>query len=675
MRKYILLLLLAGWLVVSKAQSDSLLNVVVSSDQDSLRYNALLDLSKLYSDSGYAGFSYYEQAVTLAKKMDDDQRICVAYHRMGAAYFQKGDFQLAIDCFNKALSYAGGDNAAERGGIFNELGLAYKSMGKYDVALRHHIKALQYYQSINNEDGIGIVYNNIGQIYYYQSDYKQAIAFFSKYRDINKKAGRAAAVAGSENNIGGAYSEMGNLHLAMQHYNAARSVYDSLGIGFGVAIIDDNIGSISYRLGDYKTALKKHMSSYLFFKKKGMKERMVFTQHNLGLANLGIGNYADAEKNLNEALDLAVSIGQSEARKLITESLSQIYEKTGRFEKALQAYKCYAALKDSLSGEETQTQIADIQAKYESEKKEAELKKQKAQLEYQQKMIVGAAVFIFCFSVLIVLLIVVNRKKKKAYIALKQEQRKITESITYASKIQAAVLPPGDLIRQYLPEHFIFFQPRDIVSGDFYWFSVSKSKVFFAAVDCTGHGVPGAFMSMLGFTMLNQIVASSEELTAAEILNRLRSDVKEALHQNGSMNEPHDGMDLALCVLDTSNLTLQFSGARNPLYLIRYGELIQYSGDLMPIGHAGKLEERSFTNHLIQLQKDDLIYLFSDGFADQFGGESGQKFKRSFFKKTLLAIHKEPLAVQETLLKQTLDMWKLDYEQVDDILVLGIRFK
>jgi serine phosphatase RsbU (regulator of sigma subunit) len=212
------------------------------------------------------------------------------------------------------------------------------------------------------------------------------------------------------------------------------------------------------------------------------------------------------------------------------------------------------------------------------------------------------------------------------------------------------------------------------VSGDFYWFSVNRNRVYFAAVDCTGHGVPGAFMSMLGFTMLNQIVSTNEDLTAAEILNRLREDVKEALHQKGTMNEPHDGMDLALCVLDTEEFSLQFSGARNPLYLIRHGELIQYSGDLMPIGHAGKLESRPFTNHLIQLQKDDMVYVFSDGYTDQFGGESGQKFKRSLFKKTLLSIHEEPLDVQERLLKETLDTWKLNYEQVDDILVLGIRF-
>ena len=674
MRKSLLLLISFGWLCTANAQSDSLLKIVASSNNDSLQYKALLELSKLYEDSSEVAFDYLNQAIELADRMDDNNRVGIAYHRMGALNFKKGNLQVSIQNLNQALNTINKENGSELGGIFNDIGLAYKSMGKYDVALGYHIQSLKTYQAAKNEEGLSLAYNNIGQIYYYQSDYKLAIAYFSKYKEISKKAGKASAVAGSENNIGGAYTEIGNLPLAMQHYIAARSIYDSLGIRFGVAILDDNIGAISYRLGDYKTAMRKHRSSYSFFKEKGLKERMVFSQHNLGLDYMGHGNYVEAEKNLDEAFALAKIIGQTEAKKLLTESLSQIYAKTGRYEKSLTAYKEYTALKDSLNGEETQTQIAEIQAKYESEKKEEELKKQKEKLDNQQNLLVGGSITIFCFGILSVLLVVENRKKKRLYTALEAEQLKITESITYASRIQAAVLPPSDLIRQYFPEHFIFFKPRVIVSGDFYWFSVNKNRLYFAAVDCTGHGVPGAFMSMLGFTMLNQIVSTNDDLTAAEILNRLREDVKEALHQKGTMNEPHDGMDLALCVLNTDDLTLQFSGARNPLYLIRNEELIQYSGDLMPIGHAGKLESRPFTNHLIQLQKEDLIYLFSDGFTDQFGGENGQKFKRTLFKKTLLTIHKEPLDVQERLLKETLDTWKLNYEQVDDILVFGIRF-
>ncbi len=674
MRKLFILLLLIGSFSTIAAQPDSLLKVVATSKNDSLHYKALLDLAGIYSDSGDIGLDYLNSAIQLSLRMNDDNRVGIAHHRKGALNYRKGNLQPAIEDLNIALKSVDRANTSELGGVLNDLGLAYKSMGKYEIALSYHLQSLKTYQSAKNEEGVGIAYNNIGQIYYYQNDYKMAIAYFTKYRDINKKNGKSAAVAGSENNIGGSYTELGNLQLAMQHYVSARSIYDSLGIGFGVAILDDNIGSISYRLGDYKTALVKHKSSFDYFKKKGMKERMVFAQHNLGLALLGVGQYQEAEQNLDQAFELAKSIGQSEAKKLLTESLSQLYAKTDRFKMSLMAYKEYTALKDSLNGVETQTQIADIQAKYESEKKEEELRKQKEQLYLQQNLMIGGSFTIVVFIVLSSLLVFENRKKKRLYVALEQEQRKITESITYASRIQAAVLPPSELIRQYLPEHFIFFKPRDIVSGDFYWFSVNRNRVYFAAVDCTGHGVPGAFMSMLGFTMLNQIVSTNEDLTAGEILNRLRADVKEALHQKGTMTEPHDGMDIALCVLDTDDLTLQFSGARNPLYLIRYGELIQYSGDFMPIGHAGKLENRPFTNHLIQLQRDDMIYLFSDGFTDQFGGVSGQKFKRILFKKTLLTIHKEPLAIQEKMLQDTLSSWKLNYEQVDDILVFGIRF-
>lgn len=657
------------------AQTDSLKGVVAGNYPDTAKYNALFELSRIYLDSGIVGVNYLQAAADLATNMDDANRTGKAYHTLGFAFFRKGDFQRAIEYYNKALSQLDkNQHAKEYAGVNNDLGLAYKSMGKYDVALSHYIVSLNEYTTIKDLKGIGLAYNNIGQVYYYQNDYKKAIEYFTKYEDVARKLGNPMALAGAENNIGGAYSEIGNLHQALYHYQYARHLYDSLGSRFGVAVLDDNIGSISYKLGDYRMALVKHLSCYRTFKALGMRERMIFSQHNLGLAYMGQGKLDMAKRSMKEALSIAEEIGQSEACKLLYESLAQVYQRANNYPEALKAYKSFTALKDSLNGAETQKQIAEIQAKYESEKKEKELLKQQVQLRNQKRMLIFGGVTLLGFAVLSLMLVNENRIKKRAFMALASEQRKITESITYASKIQSAVLPPTDIIRQYFPDHFIFFRPRDIVSGDFYWFSVNKNRIYFAAVDCTGHGVPGAFMSMLGFTMLNQIVSSGPNLTASEILDQLREDVKQALHQKGSMNEPHDGMDIAFCVLNIDDLTLQFSGAHNPLYLIRDGELVQYAGDLMPIGHAGILESKSFTNHVIQLSKGDLIYLFSDGFTDQFGGEDGQKFKRTLFRKTLLAMHHEPMDVQERLLGETLEMWKLDYEQVDDILVFGVRF-
>lgn len=252
------------------------------------------------------------------------------------------------------------------------------------------------------------------------------------------------------------------------------------------------------------------------------------------------------------------------------------------------------------------------------------------------------------------------------------QNKEITDSIHYARRIQHAVLPGKLAMEKALPEHFILFKPRDIVSGDFYWVEQKNDRIVLCAADCTGHGVPGAFMSMLGLTFLNEIVNKDELLKASEILDRLRSYIINAMSHKDS--QARDGMDLSLIVLDRQLNLLEYAGAYNPLVMVRDGELIEYKGDKMPVGnHVG--DERPFTNHRIQLQKGDIIYLFSDGFPDQFGGEKGGKYKSRPFRRFLLSISSEPMEKQEALLEKELKQWMGDVEQVDDILVMGLRYE
>ncbi len=260
--------------------------------------------------------------------------------------------------------------------------------------------------------------------------------------------------------------------------------------------------------------------------------------------------------------------------------------------------------------------------------------------------------------------------KQQDYI--RQQEKELTDSIRYASLIQAAVLPTRDYLRNILPEHFILFQPRDIVSGDFYWATRLGQKVYLAAADCTGHGVPGAFMSIMGISFLNEIMGQKVQHRTNRVLNQLREKVMKALHQKGSQQEPKDGMDIALVMLDQENRLLEFSGAFNPLYLIRDNQLVEYRGDRMPIG-VNAIEERSFSSHVIELREGDRLYLFSDGFADQFGGPEGKKYKYVPFQKFLLTIHQEEMEEQKMMLINELLEWKGDEEQVDDILVIGIQ--
>jgi serine phosphatase RsbU (regulator of sigma subunit)/ligand-binding sensor domain-containing protein len=255
---------------------------------------------------------------------------------------------------------------------------------------------------------------------------------------------------------------------------------------------------------------------------------------------------------------------------------------------------------------------------------------------------------------------------------ISRQKEEITDSINYGERIQNATLPPKELLDTILPEYFILFKPRDIVSGDFYWVREKNGKIIIAVIDCTGHGVPGAFMSFLGYSLLSEIGNNYQVTTASAILNRLRTNLKHAFHQTNTKEEAADGMDMGLCILDPQSFSLQYAGAYNPLYLIRNGELLEFDGDKMPIG-VHLREEKPFTNKRIQLEPGDTLYMFTDGFTDQFGGPQDKKYKIIPFQEILLRIQDENLAAQKEILDQELRQWMGDQEQVDDILVLGFR--
>jgi len=253
-----------------------------------------------------------------------------------------------------------------------------------------------------------------------------------------------------------------------------------------------------------------------------------------------------------------------------------------------------------------------------------------------------------------------------------QKNKDITDSLAYAKRIQDALLPTEGYAKTILPEHFIFFKPKDIVSGDFYWIEEWKHQIFIAAVDCTGHGVPGAFMSILGSDLLHEIVKDHGINKPAAILNALNKGLAKTLHQNTKLSEVKDGMDIAFCSFDKKNNLLEYSGAFNPLWVIRNNCILEFHADKQPIG-AFLGEQTLFTNHEVQLQSGDTIYIFSDGYADQFGGPHGKKFRYKQFQELLLSIQGEPIQEQKKILETSLENWKGDLDQVDDVLVIGVR--
>jgi serine phosphatase RsbU (regulator of sigma subunit) len=252
-------------------------------------------------------------------------------------------------------------------------------------------------------------------------------------------------------------------------------------------------------------------------------------------------------------------------------------------------------------------------------------------------------------------------------------RKELTDSIKYASYIQSALLPSAELLERLIPEHFVFFMPRDLVSGDFYWISRVKKTIIIAVADCTGHGVPGAFMSVMGISFLNEIIGKGCIPNAGSILNQLRERVMKALHQTGQREEQKDGMDISLCMIESEQALLQFAGANNPFYLVRDNHLIEIKGDRMPIG-INITTERSFSNHSINLHDGDMVYLITDGYPDQFGGPAEKKFKYKPFKNLLVSIADKSMIDQQEVLKKTLIEWRGNIRQVDDILILGVRF-
>ncbi len=272
---------------------------------------------------------------------------------------------------------------------------------------------------------------------------------------------------------------------------------------------------------------------------------------------------------------------------------------------------------------------------------------------------------------------------------LEKQKKAIVDSINYAQKIQQAILPDGSMINELIPENFILYRPRNIVSGDFYWITSVEERTIIAAADCTGHGVPGAFMSMLGAAFLNEIVNKEYITHPGVILRKLRKEVIEALQQKGEYGEQKDGMDIALCSIDFANVQLQYAGANNPLCLVRKNDmetvsgarsmifndyvLYELKGDRMPIGIHFRMD--NFTIHEVRLHPGDTLYIFSDGFPDQFGGPKGEKFKSKAFKELLLRNSQKSMEEQKKILEKKLEEWMTDYEQIDDILVIGFRIK
>ncbi len=660
---------------------------------------------------------YYEKSLKINEELENDQGKASALTNIGNVYLRLGDYATAIVYFEKSLEVRKELN--DLSGLtttINNLGLVYKEKGDYNRAIDYFSQSLKLCEKIENKELIANTLNNLGTLHSSMKEYSKAYEYYSKCLKIDEQMGNKIGIAISLHNIGNTYYYRGILEEALEIHLKSLQIHEELSNMRGVAATLMAIGNIYSDMGYYQKAQEYNIRSLEISNRIGMKMLKASSLNNLGILSKKQGNHVEALNYSIESFKIAREIGSKDLTKKSTKTLWEVYKNLGKYQDALSMYELHISAKDSLSSEENQKAIIRQEYKYQYEKqaaadsiknieaqkvKDAEILAQKTQRnaekrerELEKKRDAQQSYFLVGILTLSVLfgLFIFNRfrltkkqrdiidvqkreveaqkeKVDEAFEQLEEKNTEILDSINYAKRIQSAILPPDKLVKEYLPDSFVLYKPKDIVAGDFYWCEPQKDRVLFAAADCTGHGVPGAMVSVVCNNGLNRSVREYGLTEPGDILSKTREIVISEFEK--SEEEVKDGMDVALCSLEGN--TLKYAGAHNPLWVIRAGakEVEEIKAHKQPIGKY--TEPSPYPTHTIELNEGDSFYIFSDGYADQFGGERGKKFKTANFKRLLLSIQKESIEKQREIIDKEFENWKGSIEQLDDVCVIGVR--
>ncbi|MDY6801013.1 MAG: tetratricopeptide repeat protein [Bacteroidota bacterium] len=667
-----------------KAQTSSLDSFLTihKNKHDTVKIQLLLNeyFSKYRRGLVLDGKDCLDKAMEIAERCDSLWWKGTVLIKCGDYYTITGDFEKAVDYYFKAQKiFVDQKKFIALGSLYNNLGATYENMGKYDEAMSNLIKALEIYESINDSMGIAKTQLNLGLLYFRQNEFDKSLELYNQSLKIRRLINDKEGVALLYNNIAIVNYYTENYDSVRYYFQKAYDIYEREGNKRSQVMALSNLAEIYNVLGQKDKALESYFDVLKLENELGEKAQVAKTYFLIGNLYYNREETKEAKSYFLRSLSTAKEVNALVDIKDACYSLAEVYKEENDYKSALEYFELYHTYHDSIFNAEKSKQIKEIETKYETRKKEQRIKNLENEKIIRDLRIKKQQFFIFSFIIglfiiLIFLLVLFNRNKKirLAKDKLTYQKKQITDSIEYASKIQTAILPPDEYITQLIPEYFIFYQPRDIVSGDFYWVTEKNSKIVIAVVDCTGHGVPGAFMSMLGTAFLNDIVNTNKEQKANTILNHLRERIKKSLHQTGKNDETKDGMDISLCVLDKSNGVLQFAGAYNSLLIISNNQLRTIKGDRMPIG-IYRNEKKSFTNHEINIHQGDMIYMFTDGYVDQFGGENKRKYRIAPFRDLLFTIHDKKMDEQKKILETKFNSWKGSLEQIDDVLVFGYR--
>jgi len=675
-----------------------------------------------------------EKATQLIKQNSSNNKVykrylASGYNNLGFYYFSLDDNNKAIDNFNKAIALSKEiNNLMVIPVALNNLGFIYKQEGDILKALDYYHQSLKLNQELKEESEIALALNNIGGIYFKQKEYDKALKYYLDALLIEKKSGTKNGEARLYSNIGSVYKEQNKLIEAIDYFNYSVKIYTQIGNKKGLATSLSKQASLELKMlsneednnVQLQNILAKHQKALEIYTAIDDNEGKSYALNNMSLTYKKIGAIQLAYNYAQKSLSIAQKLGFPESIKNSAELLKDIAMLKKDFKKAYQMQELFYAMQDSISNQSIKETTIQKQYQYEYEKKSitdslATAAAQKIkdinyhQEIHQQKTYTIIGVVSLFFMILVALVIYKGyHNKKKSNLELAEKNKvietknsEITDSINYAKRIQTAIIPPTEELNQHLKNGFVFYQPKDIVAGDFYWMEtvsvianeerVNQSQdkdeiaspdslhaqsrndvVLFAAADCTGHGVPGAMVSVVCHNALNRAIREYKLVEPAAILNKTREIIIETFQRSRDNNTIiKDGMDIALCAINFNTNTLQFSGANNPLYIIRNNELLETKPDKQPVGKHHN--EKPFTNHTIKLIKNDCIYTFSDGYADQFGGPKGKKFMYKQFKELLIAINNKDMDEQKNILINNFIDWKGDLEQLDDVCIIGVR--
>ena len=655
------------------------------------------------------------EAFNAGVKFNDTLVLISARYNLGNINVTQGNYEAALANFNKVLNYIGSKDSIRMAQTYNAFGNIYLYQSDYVKALEHYSSAANIYEKYPSSKDLALSYNNMGIIYYYQEQYEKALTLYQKSLEIKESIGDKKGMSDCYNNIAIIYDDLNKSENAYKFYNKAIVLLKELGNMQGLASTYANLGELEQKNKNYDKAELLLNDALKIQEEINDKRGKTYSLTSLGSLYYHKNKYTEAITFLKRAIVVGQEINAKKELLTAYVNLKDIYIEQKKYQLAANYYKLITRLQREIFDSERLDKLNDIQSRYETKAKEREIEILKANrklkdLEIKQKDIevnkqktitlllsIGFGIFII-FMIVIIRLYFGKRNANKILAFQKEEisqqkeelqaqselltstnkalERKniqITDSINYAKKIQFAIIPEIEKINANSLETFVIFKPKDIVSGDFYWFSRLNNYVFIAVVDCTGHGVPGAFMSIIGNNLLNEIINQKQIINPTEILTNLDIGVRSMLMNNLSEDRlQDDGMEISLCRIDINNKQVVMSCSNQNAIICSNGNIHEIEGSSYSIGGI-YLKNKIFNNFEFIVENDSIIYMFTDGFHDQFGGEKNKKYGSVRFHELIKTVSNEEFNAQAVILEKEFTDWKGKNYQIDDVCVIGIK--